>query len=321
MQLDEELFKGAIDDINILKAQFNNIILGKEDFIEYILTGFLSGGHILIEDVPGLGKTTAAKALSKLIDGATTSRIQCTPDLLPYDITGVEFYDAKENIFRFEPGPVFSDIVLADELNRANPRTQSALLEAMAESQVTISNKTYPLSPLFFVIATQNPIDSEASYKLPLAELDRFLFKLTMGYPTLIHETALLNIKNNKTYLNNITPTLTLERISEIRDLAHYVYCSDTLINLVASIAQATRNDSRILLGASPRASMQIVHAAKALALLRHRTFVTDEDIKEIITIALPHRLRSSDESTPLEPILIEIYQRAWTNSLGNYES
>ncbi|NIZ40936.1 MoxR family ATPase [Entomospira entomophila] len=321
MPIDEEIFKGAFDDIKMLKDHFSQIILGKEDFIEYILTGFLSGGHILIEDVPGLGKTTAAKALSKLIDGTTTSRIQCTPDLLPYDITGVEFYDAKDSQFRFEPGPVFADIVLADELNRANPRTQSALLEAMAESQVTISNKTYPLSPLFFVIATQNPIDNEASYRLPLAELDRFLFKLTMGYPSLVHETALLNIKNNKTYLSNITPAITINRITEIRNLIPSIHCSDALIHLVACIAQATRKDPRILLGASPRASMQIVHAAKAIALLRNRSFVTDEDIKEIITIALPHRLRSVDDSKDLEPILLEIYQKAWSNSLGHHES
>lgn len=301
-----------------LQTQMHKVILGKSSFINYLLTGFLTGGHILIEDVPGLGKTTAAKALSKIFINTTASRIQCTPDLLPYDIIGTEFYDTKTNQLLFQKGPIFADIVLIDELNRASSRTQSALLEAMAESQVTVNNKHYPLSSLFFVIATQNPVDLDDSYTIPISELDRFLFKLSVGYPSVEDEKILLQITDQKAYLNQLEGSISIHTAMLLKQAATKIYCSDTLMQLIVHISHQCRSHPKILLGPSPRASIHMLKAVKALALLNYRSFVIDEDIKEILSITLTHRIKTKElDESDLKEILIDIYNKSWIKGMS----
>jgi MoxR-like ATPase len=308
--------ESAGQQAKLLQEQLNQIILGKTAFIEQLLTGFFAGGHILIEDVPGLGKTTTAKALGKLILQAKVSRIQCTPDLLPYDITGVEFYDAKNNQFRFEMGPIFADIVLADELNRANPRTQSALLEAMAESQVTVSNQTHRLSDTFFVIATQNPMDAESSYHLPSAELDRFMFKLSVGYPDFTHEALILESSIQANTASTPSQLLSLDEVRSIRQAVKQVHCSTGIIHFVTAIVQGCREHPSILLGPSPRAAIHLLMAAKSLALLRGRSFVIDQDILELLPITLVHRMKAHQSESNLASLLEQLYKQHWSGVL-----
>ncbi len=281
----------ARESMQQLLAGLETIILGKDLFLEQILIGFFAGGHILLEDVPGLGKTTIAKALTQLIVGARVARIQCTPDLLPYDITGVEVYNTSNGCFKFQPGPLFSDIVLVDELNRAPSKTQSALLEAMAEAHVTVSNQTYPLSPLFFVIATQNPAEAESTYRLPLAELDRFLFRLSIGYPDLETEIKLAQNSGMQQHLSTLTPILTIEAIQYVRKLSAEVFCADKLIAMAVKIAQFTRTAPGVVCGVSPRGPIELIKTAKVRALWQGRNYVNEEDIMALISICYTHRL------------------------------
>jgi MoxR-like ATPase len=288
------------------------IIRGKREFLELFAAAILARGHILIEDNPGLGKTTVAKTVAKLIAGENGEpllfkRIQFTPDLLPYDITGVDVFDPESRSFRFIPGPVLANIVLADEINRTTPKVQSALLEVMAERQVTIGAAThYPPSP-FLVIATQNPIESEGTFPLPAAQLDRFMMRLSLGYPDREAELAILEDNPGETLLNGLEPALTLEDFLAAQTAAGAVFCHPALREAIADIVRSTRSHRGFLLGASPRAALQFLEAAKALALVKGRDFVIDEDLAVLAAPALAHRLKLRDPRSQGDKIIREL--------------
>ncbi|MFX3632635.1 MAG: AAA family ATPase [Candidatus Pristimantibacillus sp.] len=275
-----------------LLQEMNKLVIGQPKNIKLLLTAFLSGGHVLLEGVPGLGKTKMVRALSELTDGRF-SRVQFTPDMMPSDITGSVIFNMKENEFQTVQGPVFTNLLLADEINRTPPKTQSALLEAMEERQVTIQGQTYRLPDPFFVIATQNPVEYEGTYPLPEAQLDRFLFKLTVSYPSLESELEIL--KSHVPYYaeqpQREKPALTLERLKELRSGLQKVVVEESLVEYIAALIRSTRVDKRLLLGASPRAGIALLNAARAWALLDDRSFVTPDDIKTVAIPALRHRL------------------------------
>ncbi|QQO10009.1 AAA family ATPase [Breznakiella homolactica] len=288
------------------------IIRGKREFLEYLVAAVLAKGHVLIEDNPGLGKTTVAKTLAKLISadnggGLLFKRIQFTPDLLPYDITGVDVFDPETASFRFVPGPVLANIVLADEINRTTPKVQSALLEVMAECQVTIGSAThYPPQP-FFVVATQNPVESEGTFPLPAAQLDRFMMRLTLGYPDRDAELSILEDDPSGHCLEKLEPALTVSEFIEARAAAEKVFCHQNLKEAIADIVRDTRIHRAFVLGASPRAGLHLLEAAKSLALVRGRDFVTDEDLVSLVVPVLAHRVKLRDPRAQAEKIIREI--------------
>jgi MoxR-like ATPase len=280
------------------------IIRGKREFLELLCTGLFAGGHVLLDDNPGLGKTTAAKTIAALIGGTddgdghhglSFKRIQFTPDLLPYDITGVDVFDAETRAFRFVPGPVLSNIVLADEINRTTPKVQSALLEVMAEGQVTIGSKSHKTGEPFFVIATQNPIESEGTFPLPAAQLDRFMLKLSLGYPDRDAEIALLSDKPSEMALREIVPVVSAGEFLAACGAARSIFCHPALKEAITDIARETRVHKALLLGASPRAALHFLAAARAFAFIRGRAFVTDEDLSALAVPVLAHRLKLRD--------------------------
>lgn len=273
-----------------LSDNIETVIKGQKENIRYILAGFAGGGHILLEDNPGTGKTTLAKALAKSLD-ARFKRIQFTPDLLPSDILGVSIFDPEKKEFKLHKGPVFTHILLADEINRASPRTQSALLEAMAEGQVSIDGNLMNLETLFFVIATQNPIESRGTYPLPESQMDRFAMQLELGYVTNETEALVLSEQSQIHPIHSVLPCVNLEEGLKLRQLTGEVFVSKELKDYIVALVTATREKPGVLLGASPRASIALMKTAQALALFDKTDFVRPDHIQQIATRVIAHRL------------------------------
>ena len=273
-----------------LKENIGKVIVGKDDQIELILTAMLSGGHILLEDVPGTGKTTLAKALAKSL-GCDFSRIQFTPDLLPADITGMRVYSQQTGEFTFIKGPAFTNILLSDEINRATPRTQSALLECMEERQITEGGVTYTLEEPFLVIATQNPVDTQGTFPLPEAQLDRFLMKLSLGYPT--HEEAVTMMERfiRSQPLASIEPVAQAEEVREAAVLCRNCSVSADIMGYMVSLCEAARNPEKVRLGPSPRALLALMRSCQTLAAIRGRDYVIPDDVKALAVPVLAHRI------------------------------
>jgi MoxR-like ATPase len=271
-------------------ANLETVINGKTEVATVALIVLLAEGHLLVEDVPGVGKTTLAKAMARSV-GCTVSRIQFTPDLLPSDVTGVSIYNQHERRFEFKPGAVFANIVIADEINRASPKTQSALLECMEEQQVSVDGVTHQLEAPFSVVATQNPIEMEGTFALPEAQRDRFLARVSMGYPDAAAELAMLHNREQVSPLDTIQAVVSREQLQEMIETARSVYVSRAVEQYVVNIAQATRKDPEVRLGVSPRATLHLVRAAKVAAALEGREFVLPDDIDALIVPVLSHRI------------------------------
>ncbi len=272
------------------------VIIGKDAVTELILVALLCEGHVLIEDVPGVGKTTLARAIARSI-GGRFRRIQFTPDLLPSDISGLTFFNQRSGEFQFRPGPVFTNILLADEINRATPRTQSALLEAMQERTVTVEGETMSLPRPFLVLATENPVEIEGTFPLPEAQLDRFLLRIVIGYPQADEEVAMLARFQTRNPLDELEPVTTPEELLRAAVACRAVYVEDDLRRYITEITRATRRHEAIELGVSPRGTLALFHCAQALAALRGRDFVLPDDVKELVTPVLAHRIILSPEA------------------------
>ncbi|MCF6246954.1 MAG: MoxR family ATPase [Desulfobacula sp.] len=283
--------------LNRLSSRIESVIKGQSQNIKKVLAGFAAGGHILLEDNPGTGKTTLAKALAKCMNAGFT-RIQFTPDLLPSDILGVSIFDPGQKIFKLHKGPIFTNILLADEINRASPRTQSALLESMAEGQVSIDGTVLRLDDLFFVIATQNPIESRGTYPLPEAQMDRFSLQLKLGYVSKEDEVAVLSDLKHKNPLDVLDACVSLEDCLRLRQMISHVHITKDLKRYVVDLVGATRNQPGILLGASPRASIALMKTAQALALFDNQDFVTPDHIQQVAIDVIAHRLVLDSQST-----------------------
>lgn len=296
------------EKIQRLREQIGNVIMGQRQSVDLILTAVLASGHVLIEGVPGVAKTFTARLVARLVD-AGFSRIQFTPDLMPSDVLGTTVFNMKDSEFHFHEGPIFSDIVLVDEINRAPAKTQAALFEVMEEKQVSIDGTTYRMGDLFTIIATQNPVEHEGTYKLPEAQLDRFLMKITMNYPSVTEEEQILQLHQGKrdfVKLADIEPVISKEELLQLRGMINNVYIDPALIRYIVNIVQQTRTSKRVILGASPRASVAMMQSAKAFAVLQGRDFVTPEDIKFVTPSILHHRLIITAEAemegfTPLK--------------------
>jgi len=302
--MEEQLFQNRIDlndlqqAVSNIKQEINKIIVGQDDMIELLIAAILADGHVLIEGVPGVAKTLTAKLLSKTM-AIGFSRIQFTPDLMPSDIIGTSIFNLKTAEFEFKKGPLFSNIILIDEINRAPAKTQSALFEAMEERQITVDGKTYPLAPPFIVLATQNPIEHEGTYRLPEAQLDRFVFKIEVTYPSLDEEIKIISeyhIRKNTIDINNINAVINAGNVKEFRAKVSALHIDSNLIAYIAKIVNQTRNNASLYLGASPRASLAILSTSKAIAAIRGRDFVTPDDIKFVATPVLKHRVMLTPE-------------------------
>ena len=295
-------------------ANVEQVIVGKKQALEFLLVALLADGHVLIEDIPGLGKTLLAKSLARSI-GATFKRVQFTPDLLPGDITGFNIYNQQTGHFLFQPGPVMTHVLLADEINRTIPRTQSSLLESMEERQVTVDGKTYVLPLPFFVMATQNPIELEGTFPLPEAQLDRFLLRIHLGYPEREEEIAILERFQEQDPLQTLLPVATPEQICGLQEARKAIHVSAPVKEYIAAIVAATRRDPALQLGASPRGSLGLMRAGQAMAALKGRDYVLPDDIKTLAVPVLAHRLilkeeerlRGESQTLLLERILQEI--------------
>lgn len=273
-----------------IRKNIQKVIIGKSENIDLVLTALLAGGHVLLDDVPGTGKTVLAKSLAKSVD-AEFNRIQFTPDLLPSDVTGMNYYNQKESTFVLRKGPAFCNILLADEINRATPRTQSSLLECMEERQITIDGETLPLKQPFFVIATQNPVETAGTYPLPEAQLDRFLIQISMGMPTPDEELQIMNRFLTEAPLEQLEPVCTIEELVAMQEEYKKIYVHPELMNYMVQILQATRNSAEIVSGVSPRGTLALLKAVRAYAFVQGRTYVVPEDIKTLCGPVLAHRL------------------------------
>jgi MoxR-like ATPase len=280
----------AAQILDRIRTNMESCIYGKKDEIAWMLTALLAGGHVLIEDVPGTGKTQMVKALAMSV-GGVFHRIQCNPDLLPTDITGVSIYHPKREEFIFRPGPVMANMLLADEINRATTKTQSALLEAMEERRVSVDGQTYPLPQPFILFATQNPIDFEGTYSLPEAQLDRFLIKIKLGYPDEMSEKRLILEPAAKRAAESLQAVATVDDILRMQKLAEDIHLDASVADYLIALIRSTRSHPSVLLGASPRAAVALASAAKAYAFLQHRTYVLPDDIKAMAPLVLGHRL------------------------------
>ena len=281
------------EKVSQIKREISRVVVGQHEAVDLLLTAILADGHVLIEGVPGVAKTLLARLMSRLID-ARFSRIQFTPDLMPSDVLGTTVFNMKSSEFEFHKGPVFSDLVLVDEINRSPAKTQAALFEVMEERQVTIDGLTHRMGSIYTIIATQNPVEQEGTYRLPEAQLDRFLFKIHMGYPSVDEEVDILkrhqdNVKLTK--LEEIKPVLSIDELLKMREKLQSVYVEESLLRYIATIIQQTRTSKAVYLGASPRAAVAMLNASKASALLNGRDFVTPEDIKFVTPSILQHRL------------------------------
>lgn len=297
--MDEQIFQPRTDlsalnnAVLSIRNEIKKIIVGQDEMVKLIIAALLADGHVLIEGVPGVAKTLTAKLVAKSVQ-AGFSRIQFTPDLMPSDVLGTPVFNPREASFEFKKGPIFSNIVLVDEINRAPAKTQSALLEIMEERQATVDGKTYPMAQPFMVLATQNPVEQEGTYRLPEAQLDRFIFKILVPYPTEQEELAILtqfNQMGNTRALDLITPALDAQQITTLKQQIKTQVIEEKLLQFIAKLIQHTRNHKSIYLGASPRASLAIMNASKAIAAMQGRDFVTPEDILTIVPPVLRHRI------------------------------
>lgn len=277
-----------------IKTEVGKIVVGHDTVIDYLLTALLADGHILLEGVPGVAKTLLAKVVAKTI-AADFGRIQFTPDLMPSDVLGTVVYNTQNAAFEFKQGPVFTNIVLVDEINRAPAKTQSALFEVMEERQITVDGITYPMAAPFLILATQNPVEQEGTYRLPEAQLDRFLFKLTIGYPTGTEELGILQGHHRRRSLNDalkaLVPILGASQLAALREKVYQVHVTDNLMEYIVAVTAGTRTHPALFLGASPRASVALLNSCKALAALRGRDFITPDDVQELAYPVLNHRI------------------------------
>jgi MoxR-like ATPase len=276
--------------IQVIKENLGKVIIGKDRSIDLVIIGLLCQGHLLIDDVPGVGKTVLARSLAKSID-CKFRRVQFTPDMLPSDLTGVSIYNQKNNEFEFKEGPLFAQIVLADEINRATPKTQSALLEVMEERQITVDGITYVLQSPFMVLATQNPIEYEGTFPLPEAQLDRFLMRFKMGYPSMSTEVNILSMQQLSHPIEELKPVLDLDTIRSAQEQIKEVHVSDAVKRYIVEIARATRDHEDVYLGASPRGSLGLLRTAQARAVLLQREYVIPDDVKDLANPVLAHRI------------------------------
>jgi len=297
-----------------VRENIGRVIVGRDEVIELVLVALLADGHILIEDVPGIGKTTLAKAIARSV-GCSFGRIQFTPDLMPSDVTGVHYYSQKSGEFEFRPGPIMAQVILADEINRATPRTQSALLEAMEERQVTVDGVTMPLASPFLVLATQNPIELEGTFPLPEAQLDRFLMRARIGYPSEAEEDGILRRFEAENPLATLAPVIEGDELLGLRALVPHVHCEPSVGRYLLQVVRATREHPALDLGASPRASLALLRASRALAAIRGRDYVLPDDVKLLAPALLAHRLilssqsrlRGRDATAVLDEVLAEV--------------
>jgi MoxR-like ATPase len=284
--------------VNRVKGEIGRYVVGQAQMVELMVAAILSDGHILIEGVPGVAKTLSAKLLARTLD-VPFSRIQFTPDLMPSDVLGTSVFNQKEGDFEFMKGPIFSSMVLIDEINRAPAKTQAALFESMEERQITIDGETYPLAPPFFVVATQNPIEQEGTYRLPEAQLDRFLFKIEVTYPSNADEKQMLESFHARRGLNDLsvlTPIMDAAKVARLQDIVRGIYIEPRLIHYIVDLVAATRNSPDLYLGGSPRASINLMTASKAIAAMRGRDFVTPDDVQFVAPHVLHHRVMLTPE-------------------------
>lgn len=302
--MEEPVFQSRVDltklseQVSKIKEEIGKVIVGQENMIDLLTTALLADGHVLIEGVPGVAKTLTAKLFSKIIS-VDFSRIQFTPDLMPSDVVGTSVFNLKSSDFEFHPGPIFSNIVLIDEINRAPAKTQAALFEVMEERQVTIDGTTHPMKKPYMVLATQNPIEHEGTYRLPEAQLDRFLFKIVVNYPNLDEEVNIIARQHQREgshAIGEVLPVISAEDIASMKTFTQKVHVEEHLIKYIAQIVQETRNNPMLFLGASPRASVAILNGSKAFALTQGRDFINPEDIKKIALPVLRHRITLSPE-------------------------
>jgi MoxR-like ATPase len=303
------------EHIQAVLENIEKVMIGKREVAELSIVALLTGGHVLLEDVPGVGKTMMVRSLAKSV-GANFKRIQFTPDLLPSDVVGVSIYNPKTLQFEFRPGPIIGNIILADEINRTSPKTQAALLEAMEEASITVDGETLSIQKPFFVMATQNPIEYEGTYPLPEAQLDRFLLKIRMGYPSVQQEIEVLRRAENKQPIEEITSVMTVEELLSLQQAVRQIYIEDSVKGYIVDIARATREHSRVYLGVSPRASVALMKASQAYAFMQGRDFVKPDDVKYLAPFVFGHRLILAPEAryegvTP-EQIISQIIQQTF---------